>query len=98
MWMKRWSNSTRVGHAAIPDSRRPDIRIGRAGEVGDRQRITVAAVGQHELALVVGAPELVGRRGARQRRALGLVAPPAATPHEAMAVEHRVDRADGGAR
>ncbi len=29
MWMKRWSNSTRVGHAAIPDSRRPDIRIGR---------------------------------------------------------------------
>ena len=27
--MKRWSNSTRAGHAAIPDSRRPDIRIGR---------------------------------------------------------------------
>ena len=24
-----WSNSTRAGHAAIPDSRRPDIRIGR---------------------------------------------------------------------
>ena len=31
MWMKRWSNSTnRAGHAPIPDSRRPDIRIGRA--------------------------------------------------------------------
>ena len=30
MWMKSWSNSTRAGHAAIPDSRRPDIRIGRA--------------------------------------------------------------------
>ena len=29
MWMKSWSNSTRAGHAAIPDSRRPDIRIGR---------------------------------------------------------------------
>ncbi len=29
MWMKRWSNSTSPGHAAIPDSRRPDIRIGR---------------------------------------------------------------------
>ena len=28
--MKSWSNSTRAGHAAIPDSRRPDIRIGRA--------------------------------------------------------------------
>ena len=27
--MKSWSNSTRAGHAAIPDSRRPDIRIGR---------------------------------------------------------------------
>ena len=33
IWMKRWSNSTRAGHAAIPDSRRPDIRIGRAPEV-----------------------------------------------------------------
>ncbi len=30
IWMKSWSNSTRAGHAAIPDSRRPDIRIGRA--------------------------------------------------------------------
>ena len=29
IWMKSWSNSTRAGHAAIPDSRRPDIRIGR---------------------------------------------------------------------
>ena len=29
LWMKSWSNSTRAGHAAIPDSRRPDIRIGR---------------------------------------------------------------------
>ena len=34
MWMKSWSNSTRAGHAAIPDSRRPDIRIGRAGTRG----------------------------------------------------------------
>ncbi len=33
MWMKPWSNSTRVGHAAIPDSR-PYIRIGR-GDEGD---------------------------------------------------------------
>ena len=30
MWMQRWSNSTRAGQAAIPDSRRPDFRIGRA--------------------------------------------------------------------
>ena len=39
MWMQRWSHSTRAGQAAIPDSRRPDIRIGRAPQpnrlVGD---------------------------------------------------------------
>ena len=37
MWMKSWSNSTRAGHAAIPDSRRPDIRIGRDQEPGDER-------------------------------------------------------------
>ena len=40
MWMKRWSNSTRAGHAAIPDSRRPDIRIGR----GRRDAAVIAAL------------------------------------------------------
>ena len=32
MWMKSWSNSTRA--SAIPDSRRPDIRIGRGHNGG----------------------------------------------------------------
>ena len=36
MWMQRWSHSTRAGQAAIPDSRRPDIRIGRASRSGLR--------------------------------------------------------------
>ena len=36
-----------------------------AGEVGDGQRIAVAPVGEHELALVVGAPQIVGRDAAR---------------------------------
>ncbi len=45
IWMKRWSNSTRAGHAAIPDSRRPDIRIGRVQEkaVQDADRAQQAA-------------------------------------------------------
>ncbi len=38
--MKSWSNSTRAGHAAIPDSRRPDIRIGRSeNSCADRKRL-----------------------------------------------------------
>ena len=31
-----------------------------AGEVADGERVTVAAIGEHELAFVVGAPQLVG--------------------------------------
>jgi hypothetical protein len=45
-----------------------------AGEVGDGQRVTVAPIGEHELALVVGTPKIV-RSGCRvQGRSLGLVA------------------------
>ena len=33
-----------------------------AGAVGDGQRVAVAAIGQHELALVISAPQIV-RRG-----------------------------------
>ena len=47
-----------------------------AGEVGDRQRIAVAPIGEHELALVVGAPQLIGLVGRRQRRARRPVAAP----------------------
>ena len=41
-----------------------------AGEVGDRQRIAIASVGEHELALVVGAPQIIGLAGKGKRRSL----------------------------
>ena len=69
-----------------------------AGKVGDRQRIAVAPVGEHELALVVGAPELVRGRRPRERRALGLVAAPAPTRDQTLPVEDGVHGADGRAR
>ena len=61
--MKSWSNSTRAGHAAIPDSRRPDIRIGRG--IGRDQGVPVTAypspeargLGGQAPALGVGDPE-----------------------------------------
>src|SRR5437868_11524447 len=41
-----------------------------AGEIGDGQRIAVASVGEHELAFVIGAPKLVGRKGLGKGRPL----------------------------
>src|ERR1700730_11891042 len=35
-----------------------------AGEVGDGQGIAVTTIGEHELALVIGAPQIVGMIGA----------------------------------
>src|SRR6476619_3220983 len=46
-----------------------------AGEVGDRQRIAIATIGEHELAFVVGAPQVVGLAGTRKRRSLRPVPP-----------------------
>ena len=70
-------------------------RIAR-GLVGHRQGVTVAAVAEPELALEVGAPQIVGLRRLRQRRALGLEAPPlAGALDQAMAVEHGMHRAPG---
>jgi hypothetical protein len=45
-----------------------------AGEVADGERVAVAPIGEHELALVVGAPQIVGVQRPGQGRALGLVA------------------------
>ena len=61
--MKSWSHSTRAGHTAIPDSRRPDIRIGRG--IGRDQGVQVTAYPSPEArglcgqepALGVGEPE-----------------------------------------
>jgi hypothetical protein len=41
--------------------------------IGDGEGIAVLAVAEQELALVVGAPELVGRQGGGEGRAAGLV-------------------------
>ena len=46
--------------------------------VGDGQGIAVPAIAELELALEVGAPQVVGRGARRQRRAVGAVARPAA--------------------
>ncbi len=47
--MQRWSHSTRAGQATIPDSRRPDIRIGR-----DRCDSGVAGGPQSQHRLLLG--------------------------------------------
>lgn len=65
-------------------------------EVGDREGIAVAAIAEQELALVIGAPEGVGRRGPRELGAGGVGTPAAAMLDEAMAIEHRMDGTDGG--
>ncbi len=64
--------------------------------VSDGQGITVSAIAELELALEVGAPQIVGKRALRQRRAARAMARPAAALDEAVAVEHRVDGAFGG--
>lgn len=64
--------------------------------VGDGQRITVSAIAKLELALEVGAPQVIGKRALRQRRAARTVARPAAALDQAVAVEHRVNGAFGG--
>src|SRR5580700_8406608 len=64
--------------------------------VGDGQRITVSSIAELELALEVGAPQIIGKRTFRQRRAARAVARPAAALDQAVAVEHRVNGAFGG--
>src|SRR5262245_43044932 len=61
--------------------------------VADRQGKAVAAITELELALEVGAPEIIGGQPLGQRRAARAMARPAAPLDQAMAVEHRMDRA-----
>ncbi len=65
------------------------------GMVGDGQRIAVAPIAELELALEVGAPQLIGRSAFGQRRAARAVARPAAALDQAVAVENRMDGAFG---
>ena len=66
MWMKSWSNSTRAGHAAIPDSRRPDIRIGRPvrtieTNVHGTEVVLRHAAKKHKLVLIASTSEVYGK-------------------------------------
>ena len=45
--------------------------IPRGSLIGDGQRVAIALVSEHELALIVGRPELVRTERFRKRRALG---------------------------
>src|SRR5688500_14029414 len=54
------------------------------GVVGDGERIAVAAIAEPELALEVGAPQIVGSRALGERRALGAVAAPAHAADQAV--------------
>ena len=63
--------------------------------IGDGQGVAVPAIAELELALEVGAPQIVGKRPLRQRRAARAMARPASTLDQAMAVKHRVDGALG---
>jgi hypothetical protein len=66
------------------------------GEVADSQWVAVAAIGEHELAFVVGAPQIIGHARLRQAGALSFVmATPATATDQAMAIEdgkHGADR------
>jgi hypothetical protein len=61
--------------------------------IGDGERVAVLPVTEQELALVVRAPEAVGRVSRGQRRAARLVAPALSPFDEPVAIECRVDRA-----
>lgn len=63
--------------------------------IGNGERIAVAAIAELELALEVGAPQIIGSSTRGQRRAARPVARPAATLDQAMAIEHRMDGAFG---
>lgn len=64
--------------------------------IGDGQRVAIIFVAQPELALVVGAPQVVGLLPRRQWRTLGTVAFAAAALDQTMPLEHGVNGAARG--
>lgn len=62
------------------------------GEIADRQRIAIAPIGKHELALVVGTPQIVGPAGMGERRSLRSVASSLAALDQAVAVQNCMHR------
>jgi hypothetical protein len=65
-----------------------------AGEVRDRERVAVAAIGEHELALVVGARQIIGLCGGREWGSICSVAPRSSALDQVVAVEDCMHRAD----
>jgi hypothetical protein len=63
--------------------------------VGDGQRIAVPPVAEFELALEVGAPQIIGGCPFGQRRTARAVARPAAALDQAVTIENRMDGAFG---
>src|SRR5271170_51153 len=62
-----------------------------AGVIGDRQRIAVLPISEQELALVVGAPQLVGALAQRQSGSLSTATQSTAAFDQAMAIQHGMD-------
>src|SRR5574340_1014633 len=67
-----------------------------AGVIRDRQRIAILTIAQQELAFVIGAPQFVGALPHRESRTLSTTAHAAATLHQTVAIQHRMNGALGG--
>jgi hypothetical protein len=65
-----------------------------ARKVGDDERIAVAPIGEHEPALVIGAPQVVGWPGSERGVPLALFLLPILRLTRPVAIENRMDRAD----
>src|SRR5256885_6567025 len=66
------------------------------GEVRDGQGITVAMIGEHELTLVIGTPQIIGliRSGQAGSFSLEVMAAPSAAD-QTMPIKHRMHGTDG---
>ena len=91
--LKVRSNTVKANFSCVVDERLAGQQVA-AGEIGDRQRIAVPPIAEHELAFVVGAPERVRLGRPRQLGAGGARPAPAPAVHQAVPIEHRVDGAD----
>ena len=63
--------------------------------VGDGQRITIPFIAELKLALVVGAPEIIGQQALGQGRPLGSTAAPTHGCDQTMTIEHGVNGRGG---
>lgn len=66
-------------------------------EVRHREGVAVAAGREHELALVVGTPEIIGRHGLGQGGPAEPHPSPPLAGDQSVPIEYRMDRTDGRA-